>query len=287
MSQKCKYVAIDGTTLRFGYDGVLFMGAGDLRDFSFTPYAPYGKLLGFENESVLQKQVPLYISAPKKQSAAIRNSVFEVFDKDVRYKQENPLTEKSGKLLIGDYYLNCFISASSSSGFLTNSKILKKQLTIVTDYPYWIKEEKWFFSNETSEEAEEVSKRYPYKYPYRYRESETNLTLDNSYFADCNFQFIITARENSELTDPYIVIGGNTYQFNIIIKEGEQLIVNSLKESIVHIDSYGIETNALYARNKATDIFKRIPSGNNAVSLSDNARFEVTLFQERSEPEWN
>lgn len=287
MSQKCRYVAIDGTTLHFGYDGTLFFGAGDLRDFTFTPYAPYGKLLGFENESVLQKQVPLYISAPKSKSAAIRNSVFEVFDKDIRYKKENPLTEKSGKLYIGDYYLNCFVSASVSSGFLLNSKILKKQLTLVTDYPSWIKEMKWIFSNETSEEADESSKCYPYSYPYRYRDSDADLILENSYFADCNFQFVITAHENSELTDPYIVIGDNTYQFNITIKEGEQLIVNSLKESIVHIDERGTETDALFARSKATDIFKKISSGNNPVSLSDNAQFEVTLFLERSEPEWN
>ena len=47
MSEKCKYVAIDGTEIRFGEDGRLFMGQGDLRSYSWTVNSPYGYISSF------------------------------------------------------------------------------------------------------------------------------------------------------------------------------------------------------------------------------------------------
>lgn len=284
MSQNCRYVAIDGTVLRFGYDGKLFLGQGNIREYMHTPYSPYGKIISFENEGVRQYQIPLYISALGDEGAELRNRVHDVFERDIHYKNNNPNTQESGKLFIGDYYLKCFISGSAPSGYLSNNKFLKKLLTITTDSPTWIKEINYLFS---SVDTVGSAKKYAYKYPYKYNSTVyEEQYLMNPNLMSANFKIVFEAQEGSIISNPYILIGDNSYRFNITLNEGEKLIVNSRLSSITLVDSSGRETDALYTRDKSSDIFKKISEGKNPVSISASTRVYVTLFSERSEPEW-
>ena len=284
MSQKCRYVSIDGTVLKFGYDGKLFLGQGNLLEYLMTPYAPYGKIIGFENEAVRQRQVPLYISAVGAEGAELRNRVHNVFERDVNYKNNNPETQESGKLFIGDYYLKCFISGSTPSGYLSNNKFLKKLLTVTTDSSVWVKEINYLYS---SVDTLGSAKKYAYKYPYRYNNTvNEDQYLMNPNLLAANFKFILEPQEGSIISNPYVLIGDNSYRFNITLNEGEKLIVNSQLSSITLVDSSGREIDALYTRDKSSDIFKKIPGGESPISISANTRVYLTLFSERSEPEW-
>lgn len=283
MSQTCKYVAIDGTVLKFGYDGKLFLGEGNIREYLYSPYSPYGKILGFDDEDIKQYSIPLYISASMDESAELRNKVFEIFEKDVLYKNNNPCTQKSGRLYIGEYYLNCFVNGSAPSGYLQTHKILKKQLTITTDSPKWIKEVEFLF---ISLDESTGSKKYPYKYPFSYIPIIAGQQLLNTYMLPANFNFVIQPKENAIVTNPYIIIDDNHYQFNVTLHENEKLIVNSAQSSIVLVDAAGNQSDALYTRDKSNDIFKKTPVGENPVSISSNTKVYLTLLFERSEPEW-
>lgn len=284
MSQKCKYVAIDGTVLKFGYDGKLFLGQGNIRDYTHTPYSPYGKIMGFENEEIRQYYIPLYISALGAEGAKLRNKVHDVFERDIDYKNNNPDTQESGKLYVGDYYMRCFITGSTPSGYLRNNKILKKQLTVTTDFPVWIKEDNYLFLPIDTVAGE---KKYAYKYPYTYNKDVFNAQyLLNANVKPANFKIVFETTEGSIVTNPYILIGENTYRFNLTLNENEKLIVNSQAKSITLVDSRGMEIDALYTRDKSNDVFKKIPKGENLISLSANTRVYLTLFAERSEPEW-
>ena len=284
MSQNCRYVAIDGTVLKFGYDGKLFLGQGNIREYMYTPYSPYDKIIGFENEKIKQYQIPLYISALGAEGVELRNRVHEVFERDIDYKNNNPDTQESGKLFIGDYYLKCFISGSAPSGYLRNNKILKKQLTVTTDSPVWVKEDNYLFLSVDTLDSE---KRYAYKYPYIYNKAIYRAQyLLNPNVKSANFKIVFEALTGFVISNPYILIGENTYRFNITLNEGEKLIINSKSKSITFVDSNGREIDALYARDKSSDVFKKIQKGKNLISVSAYTRVHLTLFSERSEPEW-
>lgn len=284
MSQKCRYVAIDGTVLKFGYDGKLFLGQGNIRDYTHTPYSPYGRIIGFEDEEIRQYQIPLYIAALGAEGIELRNKVHDVFERDIDYKNNNPDTQESGKLYIGDYYLNCFISGSAPSGYLKNNKFLKKQLTLTTDSPMWVKEINYLFS---AVETLSSEKKYAYKYPYVYnRDIFSAQYLLNPNTKPANFKIVFEPLAGFIISNPYILIGENSYRFNLTLNEGEKLIVNSKAKSITLVDSNEREIDALYARDKSSDVFKKISKGENLISISANMRAHLTLFSERSEPEW-
>lgn len=283
MSQICKYVAIDGSVLNFGIDGNLYFGDG-LRRHSYSYVAPYGQLLGFKNEDIVEYQTNIYISNKNKNSAKLRNEVFETFEKDIVYKNNNPLTNKYGRIYVNDYYLDCFVREMVSIGCLKTSRTLRQTISIITDCPNWIKEIDFFFTNL---EEETSGKKYPYSYPYSYVTRGTKQKIQNFYITPVNFKMEIMAKDGKLVTNPYILIGEHKYQFNITLKENEKLVVDSIRKSIVHISGNGEISDVLYVRDKTSDIFKKIPIGESDVSISKNANVKITLLIERSEPEWN
>lgn len=281
MSQKCKYIGIDGTVIKFGYGNGLYLGQGDLRDYAYAVYSPYDKILGFETETK-QKQVNLYIKT-NQASTSLRNEVFEAFEKDIEYKNSHPFTEKSGRLYIGDYYLNCFVIAAANDSFLARRNLLKKQLTLICENPKWMREIQYSF---TSNEAPESGKKYPFKYPYAYGAELAGAVLNNESFTESDFIIVFTPLKEKTISNPYIKIGENIYSFNFMLNSNQRLILNSSSESVVLEDEKGNQSDALYLRNKSNDIFKKIKPGENEISLSANTKVEISLIEERGEPKW-
>ncbi len=282
MSQICKYVAIDGSELNFGIDGNLYFGDG-LRKHSYSYVAPYGRLLGFKNEDIVEYQANIYVSNKNSNSTKLKNEIFETFEKDIIFKNNNPLTSKYGRLYINGYYLNCFIREMSAIGYLKTSRTLRQTVSIITDFPNWIKEIEFFF---TDLEEASSGKKYPYSYPYSYATRAAKQKLQNFYIMPVNFKMEISAKEGKIATNPYVIIGDQKYQFNINIQDDEKLIVDSMKKSIIHVLSNGEVSDVLYVRDKLSDIFKKIPIGESDVSISKNTNIKLTLLIERSEPEW-
>lgn len=283
MSEKCKYVAIDGTEIRFGEDGKLFMGQGDLRSYSWIVNSPYGYISSFGKDDVVTKNGTIYISGSIDEVKNTANQILSIFEKDIRYKNEHPFSNETGRLYIGDCYLKCFITSSTPSAYLTHRHFLKKDITLVTDSPEWIKEVTSSFSNIIESTG---TKKYPYKYPYTYRSNISSEIINNDFAISSNFEVIIEPSPGHSIANPFFEIGSRNYRFNITLQEGEKLKINSLAKAILKIDAAGNETDVLYVRNKEYDVFAKIPSGEHMISVSDNALITITLLQERSEPEW-
>lgn len=283
MSEQCKYVAIDGSVIHFGIDGHLFLGQGDLRSYSWNANAPYGYITSFNKDDVINKSNTIYIRGTYEKVRSTANEIFNIFEKDIEYKNNHPGCEETGRLYIGDCYLKCFIISSSPACYLTHRHFFKKSISIITDYPEWIKEKPYVFCNISEEIG---TKKYAYKYPYIYRSAVNSEILDNDFSTAAGFEFLLECAGNHSVTNPYLIIGEQRYQFNITLIPNEKLKVNSLSRSIVKYDSEMNTEDALYTRNKAYDIFAKIPTGIQNVLVSNDLKVTVTLLQKRSEPEW-
>ena len=284
MSQICKYVAIDGTVLTFGENGKIFMGQGDFRNFSYDYEAPYGSIINFSKNAVVQKQNTIYIKGQNENEVhQIANQIFNVFEKDIKFKNENPYSDKTGKLYIGDYYLKCFVSSSTPSCYLNHKHFLKKDITLITDHPNWIKETSFSFVNS---EKKANSKKYPFKYSYAYRINTAVDAVKNEYLFPIDFEFVLEPLDGRQIVNPFLLIGEQRYQFNVILKNGFKLILNTLTKTISLVDEKGNVEEALYIRSKKYDSFAKIPTGTFPLSIPENSKAELTGLQERSEPEW-
>ena len=101
MLEKFKYINHLGETLEFG-KSPLFVNENDLRDFSWDVTKKNNKISGF-SKGIVSKTIPIILKAETKDEAKrMKNRLFEVFEKDV-------LAEKYGRIVVGDYYLKCYV----------------------------------------------------------------------------------------------------------------------------------------------------------------------------------
>lgn len=185
-----------------------------------------------------------------------------------------------GRLYIGDQYLTCYISGDIKQDAFMGVPIQVKNLTVMTDAPFWVRES--MFSFQSGGVLSSNNKRYPGGYPYRYANGLGSTYVVNPHFTDANFLLTVYG----PATNPMITIGGNSYLVNIILEEGERLEIDSREETITKVLLFGEKVNAFHNRKKGQPFFQKIPSGRLAVSWPGSFSWDLTIYEERSEPRW-
>ena len=273
MIEKVIYRNHLGEEFRFGENGV-YLNAGGLRDYSWKVSQRNNRISTLE-KGVDTKQLNVVIIAQTEaEGIALRNKLFEITEKDV-------LAMKAGHLIVGDYQLECFVTSSTKSEYLTTERYMLVKMKIQTDNPNWCKEAVYsFFSDATAMDYKYLD--YEFDYPIDYASASNPRVLRNSGFTDTNFKLIIYgACEN-----PAVTIGGHLYQVNCSLERGERLVIDSMKKTIVLIGKNRAETNVFNKRNRNSYIFKKIPAGDVGMTFNGEFDFDVIMTEERSEPKW-
>lgn len=278
MSESAKYVAIDGTELIFRDNGTLFMGLSNLRHFSRTAYLRNNRIYSFKKEASSVIPVPIYITSS---DTEYRNKVFEVFERDVLYKNKHPTTKLAGRIYIGDYFLPGFFCSSEPGNYLVNHRVLKKTMSFVTDAEAWLKEEKFTFIG-TMPQTDESGLDYSHDYPMDYRASFKNFVFENNSVGESKFEMIISG----PIVNPSVAINDNIYNVDVTLSDNEFLTIDSFNKQVFLTASNGSIINCFNERNRGSNIFEPIAAGTNVVTFNQSINMQLTLIHERSEPEW-
>lgn len=280
--EEFKYINHLNESLPMGQDNKLFINENDLHDYSWDNNSEGGRLSTF-TKGVTEKTLPLVIiGKDKEEKNKILNQLFVLGEKDV-------LTRNYGKLYHGDYYLKCYVTASKKSSYLKRAeRFAKDTITISTDYPWWIKELKYSYKvgDDPEQEHEIVTTKrnldYNFDYNIDYLSNEGARTLYNSAVVDSNFKLIMYG----PVVNPKIEINGHLYQVNITLLAKEYVEIDSVTKKIRKMNYDGTWSNAFASRNKESYIFKRIEAGYNHFIWDGTFRFDIILYDERSEPPW-
>lgn len=279
MLEKLIYKNSMNETLSFGQDK-LFINKNDLHDYKWNVTSKNNRISGF-NRGVITKSLPVVILCnSEEEGIEIRNRLFEVCEKDV-------LLEKHGRIIIGDYYMKCFITGSKKTEYLKNKRYMNVTLTITTDLPYWTKETTAVFGYGDSiatYAARSYGKSLDYNndFPYDYASTLLKKQLNNAGFVPSNFNMkIYGACEN-----PKINVSGHIYGIAKRIEANEYLTIDSVDKTVVLTHSDGSTENCFNLRNKDSYIFEKIPVKTSNVSSNGDFKFDITLLEERSEPKW-
>jgi len=274
MLEKLQYRNHLGEGITFGQDG-FFVNENDLRDFTWNYTSKNNRLSSFQ-KGVVKKTLTVIIACTSEADGlAKRNALFEICEKDV-------LAKKHGKIIIGDYYMKCFVIGSKKSDYLYNNQTMKLKLTVVTDAPVWVKESTTVFRKEKESAEEGAFLDFNYDFPFDFAYELAIQNLINEDFVATNFRLIIYGA----CSNPRIHIGGHEYLINTDINSGEHLIIDSYEKTIVLVRSNGEKVNRFNSRNREAYVFEKIPVGANTVSWEGDFGFDVTLLEERSEPKW-
>lgn len=275
MLEQLKYINHLSETFEFGKDGI-FVNYNQLHDYAWEVDTKGLKISAFSRK-VQTKNLPVVIMCDSEaKGIAARNKLHEIAEKDI-------IAKIPGKIIIGSYYFTCYITSSEKSDYLINKKYMQVDLKLTSDQPYWVKETKTsFIAGETAGSGSDEGHGFPYDYPYDYASGIINKNLVNPGFADSDFKLVIYGFADH----PSITIGDAVYTVNCNVETGSFLTVDSRSKKIFLTDSEGTETNVFALRGTDSYIFKKIPSGSNTVNWSGGFGFDLTLYEERSEPKW-
>lgn len=250
----------------------------DLTDYDNVEIESNGKIVGFIKEIAERKLNIDIISSSKETTQELCNKLNEVFEKDI-------YNDIAGKIYIDDYYMRCFIKSCKKSK-RGNGVIRSYEYTLITDYPFWIKETTYQYLAEPPEAVKytdlENGIMFP-EFPFDFAPVRGEKILENQSFTDSNFIMTIYGFVES----PQVSIAGHPYRVETTVYEGERLVIDSKKGTIKKIGRLGEVVDCYNARQKDYSVFEKIPAGLNVFQWSGGFGIDITLFDERSEPKWS
>ena len=237
------------------------------------------KIKGFKRDSATLPVTVAVTAETEEEYLQIIEEFYRIIEKDI-------LAVVPGKLYIDEQYLNCYISGDIKQDAFKGILFQVKNLTLVTDFPYWIKETTYQYLPEKPNQVEyttlEKGILFP-KFPFDFYSEKGEKTLFNPSFKGSNF--ILTIYGFAE--NPQITIAGHPYRVETTVYEGERLVIDSIKGTVKKIGRLGEITDCYNARGKQKRVFQKIPPGMNTFQWSGGFGVGITLFDERSEPKWS
>lgn len=274
MLDKFFYENNNGKRVVFG-EGGLYANYNDLRDYEWS-YSDDNNIIGGFYKEPVKKSLPVVIVKNSlAERIAVRNSLFEVFESDI-------LAGKKGRIYIGNWYLKCWITAIENSSYLMHRDFTKADLTVITDEPFWIKEEIFSYSAVNVSASGGID--FPFDLPIDLQSSNVGQnTVSNSQIFPAAFKITVYGPSSNPVM---IKIGGHTYQVNVGLNSGENLVIDSMNKTITKGLQDRAETSVMRYRYKKGSIFEEIQPGQNELIWSGDFGFDVLLYHKRSEPDW-
>lgn len=274
MLDKFFYENNNGKRVVFG-EGGLYANYNDIRDYEWSYSDDNNIIDGFYKEPVKKSLPIVIIKNSLSERIAVRNSLFEVFESDI-------LAGKKGRIYIGGWYLKCWITAIENSSYLIHRDFTKADLTVITDEPFWIKEEIFSYSAVNVSASGGID--FPFDLPIDLQSSNVGQnTVSNSQIFPAAFKITVYGPSSNPVM---IKIGGHTYQVNVGLNSGENLVIDSMNKTITKVLQDRAETSVMRYRYKKESIFEEIQPGQNKLIWSGDFGFDVLLYHKRSEPDW-
>ena len=276
MSVNLQYVASSGNTYNLKTNGLRTREA----NFHMWEWIPNGselqfgqRISSFSKDAAEYETTLTFDGGPLARKAMIEN-LHEDFELDVR-------NMTPGRIVWGDYYIECYITISSTTPD-ENLLWTDNEITIYCPYPFWIKEDTQTFMPQDAPGAQPfLDYEFDYDYDYFYGNPGIAIWQTNFPFAS---EFKMTVY--GPVSDPRILINGYPYQFFDTLEATEYVVIDSRNNKITKHLANGSTQNIFDLRNKAESIFEPIPSGTLTFNWSGAFGFDLTLFEERSEPRW-
>ena len=203
----------------------------------------------------------------------IMYKLHRTFDRDIRRM-------KPGKLWWNDFCKEVFAVETSQNEFDELFEAVNREVTFISVYPYWVRRITYQYgTNITNVDA---GLDYDHDYDFDYGMEEITEVIQNDCIDSANFEM----KFYGPIENPAVTIGGHAYEVLTTLAEGDYVTVNSLTKKILQYDAYGNVENVFHLRNRDSYIFEKIPEGETAIARSKDHMLDITIFDERGEPEW-
>ena len=271
------FVFVNHLEQRFvGLENGVYLNSSELRDYSWS-YDTINNRISRFYMGAKTRTIPLVVYCNSDEEAvAVKNRLHELAEADIE-------ATIPGKIFVGDYYTNGYITASKKTNYLIRKKYCKINLSFTSDDPSWYLEKTYsMMPGQENSVTSGGGSDYPYDYAYDYASSKTGgIIVCNSIRANA-----FRMRIYGEATNPTVVISGQVYKINGKVAKGETLLIDSLSKTITLTTATGEKVNWFNNRSRDSYVFEPIPAGQNTVVWDGSFGFNLTVIEKRSEPRW-
>ena len=276
MLEKLTYINHLNERFELGTGGV-YVNTHELRNYEWSVTKQNDRITGLKR-GVAKKKLPVvFLSKTAAESYVLRDRFFEIVDKDAA-------AQEYGKLIIGDYYLRCYVTKSIKKQWMKSltGRFLQLDLTVTTDRPAWVKETRHVLRklSESGYGGQDLD--YPFDYAFDFKRDTGAEGVNNTGIVESNFRMIFYG----PCVDPEVEIGGHLYRVYGEVETGEYVTIDSAAKTIYLTREDGTQVSWLNNRYRRSYIFQPIKVGKQSVFWGGNYGVDVITYDERSEPRW-
>ena len=253
------------------------MVTGTFLNYNWSYSTRNRRIVGF-NRDVAERQFTLFVyGSTAVEYAANWKRLHDIFDRDV-------VEMTPGKLYFGDYYLTIYIFSNEKTKWERGLYRCQNIFTAVTDKACWYRDKVIEYYPLEDDEQGSGWLDFTFDFPFDFMAPVHGVTtLNNDVVLPAEFRLLIYG----PAANPYISVGGHIYRVYTTVNAGELLIIDSRDRTVIRRLSTGTEINEFNNRDKDSSIFAQIPAGSSQLIWPGTFGMNLTLYQERSEPEWN
>ena len=275
MSVKLQYVSSNGNTYDINAESIKTKTA-DLHTWKWEPVGTqlqYGSRFANFTRKVAAYDIDMVIPGPRLAAKALLNDLHQAFEYDMR--NMTPC-----RIIFGDYYIDGYVTGSDTEPY--NYMWARNKITVTCPYPFWIREVKHSFMPQDAPGSQTfLDYEYDYNYDYFYGNPGIAIwPLDFPFAAEFKMDIF------GPVATPRVLVNGYPYQINETLEENEYLTIDSRKNTVYKRLANGQQVNIFDLREKTQSVFEPMPGGNLTVTWSGAFGFDITIYQERSEPQW-
>lgn len=259
-----------------GLENGVYLNYSELRNYSWD-YDTINDRISRFYRKIGNRKIPLVVYCKSDEEAVeVMNRLHELTEADIEARIP-------GKVFVGDYYTNGYITASTKSNYLIKKRLCNIELTLTSDDSAWYREQTHTFLPDTGNTTGiGGGTDYPYDYKYDYALSLKGQKVVCDTVRSSAFKLLIYG----EASNPSVVIGDHVYAVNGMIGKGETLLIDSVTKTITLTTASGQRVNWFDKRGRENYIFEPIPAGQNSISWLGTFGFDLTIVEKRSEPKW-
>lgn len=271
---KLQYIASSGNIYDLNARNEILTREANYHSWAWDPRGTelqYGlRLSNFAREAA-EYSVTLTFFGSQDQRRATIDALHEDFEADLR-------SMKPGRVVWGDWYIDCFITESSTA---PDERLAwtDNEVTLFCPRPFWIRESTKSFSPQSAPAGQEYLD-YPYDYEYDYYYQPGFQEWIRTFPFASDFKMVIFG----PASEPQITINGYQYKILDVIGSTEYIVIDSRDNTVMKHQGNGQVMNIFDLRNKAQSVFAQIPGGRLVLNWPGGFGFDLTLYEERSEP---
>lgn len=268
MRPDIRYVNNRGRQVSLSSDGIV-VSATPLMEWAYDVNEVNGRIGSFTRDIETVK-LPLVTYEPGR-----RGDLYEVTTVD-------RVDMQPGRLYVGDWYIQCYLTASSVEYWWTDRGLSRYDLELTVEDKTWHRESTYVLSDLSGADGAD----FPYDFAYDFGYRSERVVVENEGFMPAD----LIIRVYGECEDPRVTVAGNTYGADVSLGSGDYLTIDTAGKRVYVTRYDGDVENAFpdiygeYTDGSGSYVFQRISSGIKEVTRSGSFDLDVVVVESRDQP---